>query len=193
MDRKLPPKGLRPSRVPGRVSLGDSDQGSAVGDPPPAARRGIGSASRPVSLKGAALRLLSRREFSRHELAQRLRSKAESPEALERVLDEVQARKFQSDDRFTENLVRRRAGQYGARRIEFELEQHRIDPALASKTLAELSGTERERALAIWQRRFDSSVADLAEKAKQYRFLAQRGFDGDTINWVLKQAVKPLC
>lgn len=147
----------------------------------------------PVSLKGAALRLLSRREFSRHELAQRLRPKAESAEALEQVLDEVQARQFQSDDRFTESLVHRRAHQFGARRIEYELEQHRIDPATAARTLASLSASERERALAIWQRRFDVAATDLNERARQYRFLAQRGFDGDTIAWVLKEVRKPLC
>ncbi len=145
-----------------------------------------------MSLKGAALRLLSRREFSRHELAARLRPKAESPEALEQVLDEVQARKFQSDDRFTESLVHRRSHQFGMRRIEFELEQHRIAPATAANTLARLSITERDRALAVWQRRFASPASDVNEKAKQYRFLAQRGFDGDTISWVLKQVQKPL-
>lgn len=145
-------------------------------------------AARPVSLKAAALRLLSRREFSRHELAQRLRPKAESPEELERVLDELVARKFQSDDRFTESLVHRRANQFGARRIEFELEQHRIAAPVAAQTVAKLAPSERERALAVWQRRFGAPAADLAEKAKQYRFLAQRGFEAETISWVLKQA-----
>jgi regulatory protein len=169
------------------------------------------------SLKGAALRLLSRREFSRHELGQRLRSKAESVEALEQVLDDVQARKLQSDERFTESLVHRRAHQFGARRIEYELDQHRIDPVTATITLAALVGTERERALAVWRRRFEATASgrdnsgeqngdkngdenarqdkqpNTNEKARQYRFLAQRGFDGDTISWVLKEVRKPLC
>ncbi len=157
------------------------------------------------SLKGAALRLLSRREFSRHELGQRLRSKAESVAALEQVLDDVQARRLQSDERFTESLVHRRAQQFGARRIEYELDQHRIDPVTATRTLAVLVGTERERALAVWRRRFEAAARDsdkngnqakypnTNEKARQYRFLAQRGFDSDTISWVLKEAHKPLC
>lgn len=192
MDRKPPLKGSFSGRRSGRGSDGglENEAGAKRNGLEP--RGGKASSARPVSLKGAALRLLSRREFSRHELAARLRPKAESPEALEQVLDEVQARKFQSDDRFTESLVHRRSHQFGMRRIEFELEQHRIAPATAANTLARLSITERDRALAVWQRRFASPASDVNEKAKQYRFLAQRGFDGDTISWVLKQVQKPL-
>lgn len=146
-------------------------------------------AARPaLSLKAIALRLLSRREFSRHELATRLAPRAQNAEELQQVLDDVQARRFQSDERFTESLVHRRAPQFGARRIEFELDNHRIDAATAARTVAELAASERERALAVWQRKFSAPAHDLNEKARQYRFLAQRGFEAETISWVLRQA-----
>lgn len=147
--------------------------------------------SRPVSLKAAALALLARREYSRHELAQRLAGRAESPEELERVLDEIQARNFQSDARFVESLVHRRAGQFGIRRIAYEIERHRIGAADAAGRLAELGGSERERALAVLRRRFSAPPVDLAEKGRQYRFLAQRGFDSETIRWAMKAATTP--
>lgn len=51
-----------------------------------------------------------------------------------------------------------------------------------------LAGTEFDRALLVWRRKFGAPPADLAERARQYRFLAQRGFDGETIGRVFRAA-----
>jgi regulatory protein len=45
--------------------------------------------------------------------------------------------------------------------------------------------TELERATAVWQRRFGSPAAEPAERARQMRFLAGRGFEGDVIRRVV--------
>ena len=142
----------------------------------------------PISLQARALRLLSQREHSRFELARKLAAHAVDDDELNRVLDFVTARRFQSDARFAQSVVHRREGQFGRRRIEFELAQHGLEPLQVQSALANLGGSEKERALKVWQKRFSAPAGSLEDKAKQYRFLAQRGFDGDVISWVLAQA-----
>jgi regulatory protein len=51
--------------------------------------------------------------------------------------------------------------------------------------VAELRNTELARARAVWQKKFDHPPEDAAERAKQMRFLASRGFGGDTIHRVV--------
>lgn len=140
-----------------------------------------------VSLKARALQLLARREHSRLELQRKLAPHAESPDELERVLNELEQDGLASPQRFAESLVRRRVGRFGLRRIEQELGTHRLDPEVADPVLDRLRGTERERALDAWRRRFGVPAGDAAERARQHRFLAQRGFTGEAIAWVLKR------
>lgn len=145
--------------------------------------------ARSLSLRARALNLLANREHSRSELHRKLSPHAESDEQIEALLDEFQRVGYLSEQRFAESLVRRRALRYGRRFIEQELGQHRVPDEVAAPLLRELAQGERERALALWGKRFGHPPADLAERARQHRFLAQRGFDADTVAWVLRQAV----
>jgi regulatory protein len=52
--------------------------------------------------------------------------------------------------------------------------------------LAQARSTELQRAQAVWLRRYGAPAATAAERAKQMRFLAGRGFTGDTIRRVVK-------
>ncbi len=142
-----------------------------------------------LSLKGRALRLLAQREHSRLELTRKLGSHAESPEQLDRVLDELERAGLASAQRFAESLAHRRASRFGLRRIEQELGAHRLDAAVAGPVLDRLRGSERERALDAWRKRFGTPAGDAAERARHHRFLAQRGFAADAIGWVLRHGV----
>ena len=51
--------------------------------------------------------------------------------------------------------------------------------------LASLRGTEVERARDVWRRKFGMLPSDAAQRAKQARFLAARGFGGEVIRRVL--------
>jgi regulatory protein len=139
-----------------------------------------------LSLKGRALRLLAQREHSRLELQRKLGAHAESPEQLDKALDELQQGGFLSPQRFAESLAHRRAERFGLRRIEHELGTHRLDPAVSAPVVQRLRETERERALAAWRKRFGEPPADAAERARHQRFLAQRGFTADAIGWVMR-------
>jgi regulatory protein len=144
-----------------------------------------------LSLKGRALKLLSQREHSRLELGCKLAPHAESADEIEPLLDALERDGFLSSQRFAQSLVHRRAPRFGLRRIEQELGAHRLDPAVAGPVLRGLRDTERERALLAWRKRFGESAADPAERARQHRFLAQRGFTGDAIHWVLRHGAAP--
>lgn len=137
------------------------------------------------SLKGRALRLLSGREHSRAELERKLQQFEEEPGSLALALDELVAKGFISEQRVLESVVNRRAAKLGASRIQQELQAKGLDRQVVSEAVAELRSTELARARAVWQKKFDHPPADAAERAKQMRFLASRGFGGDTIHRVV--------
>jgi regulatory protein len=141
-----------------------------------------------LSLKGRALRLLSQREHSRLELSRKLAAHAESPEQLETLLDALEQEKWLSAERFAQSVAHRRGERFGVRRIQQELQAHRLEPGVTTEVLDALSQSERERAFAIWARRFGVLATEPIERARQQRFLLQRGFSGDTITWVLRRA-----
>jgi regulatory protein len=138
------------------------------------------------SLKGRALGYLSRREYSRAELSRKLVPFVEEADSLETLLDTLEREGWLSNERFVESVVHRRAGRMGASRIVDELKRHAVGDALIRQTGEKLSGTEIARARAVWSRKYGTPPANPAERAKQSRFLAARGFSGGTIAKVLK-------
>ncbi|WP_332814839.1 recombination regulator RecX [Ramlibacter sp.] len=138
-----------------------------------------------LSLKGRALRLLGGREHSRAELERKLEPHEQEPGQLQRVLDELQAKGFISEQRVVESVLHRRAGKLGAGRIRQELQQKGIADELVAQAVQQLRATELDRARQVWQRRFAAPPQDAAERARQSRFLAARGFGGEVIRRVL--------
>ncbi len=144
------------------------------------------------SLKGRALRLLSNREHSRKELERKLAGHEESPGELQKALDELQAKGFISDERAAESVIHRRASRLGMGRLKQELQAKGLDAALVADAMQRLKGTELERAREVWRRRFGGDPPrDAAERAKQSRFLAARGFGGEVIRKVVAGAGAP--
>ncbi|QJP72684.1 recombination regulator RecX [Burkholderia glumae] len=138
------------------------------------------------SLKGRALDYLSRREYSRSELARKLAPHVGEGDAPEALLDALEHEGWLSDARFTESLVHRRASRLGTARILGELRRHAVDGALVESVGEQLRETEFSRAQAVWRKKFGSLPATPAERAKQARFLASRGFSSATIVKLLK-------
>ena len=141
--------------------------------------------SPPLSLKGRALAALARREYSRLELARKLRPHAESAEQLDAVLDTLEAAKLLSNARFAESLAHRRAERFGVARVKQELKSHQLAPELIAEQVDHLRGSEFERARAVWQKRFGELPLDAQARARQMRFLAARGFSADVIRRVV--------
>ncbi|HEY1996444.1 recombination regulator RecX [Paraburkholderia sp.] len=151
------------------------------------AKDGSDKSRRPVrSLKGRALGYLSRREYSRAELSRKLAPFVEEADSLETLLDSLEKEGWLSDSRFAESLLHRRASRLGANRIVGELKRHAVGQTLIEEASAQLRETELARALAVWRKKFDQLPQTPAERAKQARFLAARGFSGATIGKILK-------
>ncbi len=157
------------------------------------------------SLKARALRLLSMREYSRKGLEAKLTESAAkilkgSPELLEgegipaakplsiqiqEVLDDFEARGWLSDQRFAQSLVRRRSERFGARKIQDELERAGVDARESAELIKSLKETEFQRAQDLWQRKFGVVAQEQKERARQYRFLASKGFSSDVVSRVV--------
>ncbi|MFN5349657.1 MAG: recombination regulator RecX [Polaromonas sp.] len=141
-----------------------------------------------LSLKGRALRLLSGREHSRAELERKLAAHEEVPGQLAAVLDELQAKDFISQTRVIESVINRRQAKMGASRIKGELQRKGLDAEKVAEAMDGLKATELERAREVWRKKFDSKTdagTSPADKAKQMRFLAARGFGADAIRRVV--------
>jgi regulatory protein len=144
------------------------------------------------SVKGRALAHLARREHSRAELERKLAAKVQdqpdrSAEAqITRALDELAARGLQSDARAAESVLNTLGARYGSRRIEQALRLRGLGPELTAGAVEQARRTDLERARAIWQRRFGMPAANPAERAKQARFLAARGFPAEVVRQVVR-------
>lgn len=141
----------------------------------------------PLSLKGRALRLLSGREYSRFELERKLGQFEEELGALAKALDEFQAKGFINEQRVVESVLNRRSAKLGTARIRQELQGKGLAPEAVQDAVAQLRATEVDRAREVWRKKFGEPAADSAERGKQMRFLASRGFGGDAIRKVVAE------
>ncbi len=141
----------------------------------------------PRELKARALRLLMRREHGRDELTRKLLEHAESAAAVEVLLDELVRRKLLSEDRMAEARATTLSRKFGASRIRHDLRAKGIGDETIARVTAEAASTEVARATEIWKKKFRAPAANPAERAKQMRFLAARGFSFDTIKKVFAE------
>lgn len=145
------------------------------------------SVRRGPSLKARAVSFLSRREHSRAELARKLQRHCDDADQIAAVLDSLQQEGWLSDERYAQSMVRRRGGSHGTARVVQELRRGGVDDGLIRGVRAELQGSEYQRALSVWQKRYAGKPATTAaERAKQARFLAARGFSGEVISKIVR-------
>ena len=91
---------------------------------------------------------------------------------------------YLSQARFIESRINARQGRYGNLRIRQELKQHGV--ALDAEGRQALQLTEFDRAKEVWRKKFDAPAADAAERVRQIRFLAGRGFSLDVVQRVVR-------
>ena len=143
----------------------------------------------PRSLFARAVTLLARRDYSRAELAARLRrtlTEADDPGEVERVLDALERDKLLSDERYAGTLTRTRSARFGDARVRYDLKAAGVKADTVDRAVASLKGTEVERARAVWSRRFGELPTTQEERGRQARFLQARGFSSETIRKVLR-------
>ncbi len=138
-------------------------------------------------VRRVAMDLLSRREHARRELHRKLAARGFAESLIEPVLDGLARDGLQSDARYLESAVSRAAGRgKGPQYIRSWLRSRgvtggAVDAALADSDVdwLELAGTVRRRKFG------EAPPSDYAARAKQARFLAQRGFDAELIHRLL--------
>lgn len=136
-----------------------------------------------VELRVRALRHLARREHSRAELARKLARHAESPAALQFLLDELEGKQQLSDQRYAEARAHWLSRKYGAARIRQDLKAHGVAEAVADRVSNE---GDLAKAKAILARKYRSAPAGREEIARRARFLQSRGFSYETIRGALR-------
>ena len=131
--------------------------------------------------------MLARREHARGELAFKLAARGAGADAIERVLDALEAQGVLSEERFTEQyVVSRRARGHGPRRIREELRRRGVDDAVARESVGEDHEFWSEQASqALFKRFGEVAPADDREWARQARFLERRGFTTEQIRSAL--------
>ena len=140
----------------------------------------------PVSIRRAAMNLLARREHGHVELARKLKLRGADAHMIEVELQRLTEDGLLSEERYLESYVRSRANEgRGPMRIREELTQRGLARADVDQALSEAQVDWDERMRELWQRRFDGQIVDIKDKAKQSRFLAQRGYALDAIRSLL--------
>lgn len=148
----------------------------------------------PVSIRRSAMNLLARREHGHVELARKLRLRGADAAMIEVELQRLTEDGLLSEERYLESYIRSRANAgRGPMRIREELAQRGLSRELIEQALDEADIDWQAQMHDLWQRRFSGQCADLKEKAKQGRFLAQRGYAMDAIRRLLDRQSTVYC
>jgi len=134
-----------------------------------------------------ALRFLARREHSELELRHKLIGRNFTDAIVDAVVIQLVDQGLLSDQRFAEVYARGRFERgYGPLRIRAELRERGVSNDLTQQMLAGLSRFWVESASRQRSKRFGRQMPnDYRERARQMRFLQQRGFTSDQIQAVL--------
>ena len=108
--------------------------------------------------------------------------------AVEAVLSSLQAQKLLSDARFVQEFVAARVRRgSGPLKIREELRGRGVTGELVEEALMGLKAGSAEGAAAARRKRFGSALPkDMPDRARQARFLQQRGFSMEDIRKALK-------
>lgn len=138
-------------------------------------------------LRARALRLLARREYSRHELERKLALYTENPDEIPELLDDFERRGWLSERRVVAQVLASRRRRFGAQRIAYELRQKGVSESAVAGAQLQLQESELDAARAVWARKFGCLPRNAAERARQVRFMQGRGFAFEIVMRIIKQ------
>ena len=141
---------------------------------------------REISLRERALAMLARREHTRAEMTRKLAPHCEFPEQIEQLLDALAARGWLSEVRFAESRAHTLARKFGSRKIEYDLRSRGVSAEVVEHAVERALTQELDNCRAAWQRKFGVLPQSAAERGRQMRFLAGRGFSAEAVRQVLK-------
>ena len=143
------------------------------------------STPEPGELRERALRLLARREHSRFELARKLGQTGFDSQSIVALLDEFENKNWLSDRRFAESYVADHRARAGSVKLAYDLRQRGVSDTITEDVLSKNRDSELERAREVWRKKFGLPPADTLEKARQMRFMQNRGFALELVRRVI--------
>jgi regulatory protein len=132
-------------------------------------------------LRSYAFAVLTRREYSKADLIEKLGLYAMDRDEVLKLVDELAKENYQSDQRVAEIMLssQKRKGK-GPNRIKLALKSKKIDASLIQEELKETDWNEQVYQLKV--KKYGTKVEKEPKlKAKQIRFLMYRGFEMDAI------------
>lgn len=132
-------------------------------------------------LRSYAFAVLTRKEYSKADLIEKLALYAVDRDEVIKLVDELASENYQSDQRVAEMMLssQKRKGK-GPNRIKMALKSKKIDSNLIQDELKETDWNEQAYQLKV--KKFGLDVEKEPKlKAKQIRFLMYRGFEMDAI------------
>lgn len=134
------------------------------------------------SARAVAMDYLARREHSRAELKNKLSKKDFSEVEIEAALDGLQQENLQNDARFTEFYIYSHANQgNGPLKIKQGLLRSGVSDEVIEQLMQDAEVDWHACIKRVWVKKFAEYPSTMKEKARQQRFLQQRGFGFDLI------------
>lgn len=139
-----------------------------------------------------ALYLLGLRDYSCHELEQKLYTEA-TPEIAAAVVERLQEVGLLDDERYAARLARSlsEGKHYPRRRIEQELRRRGISNGLIQTVVSDLDGEDFEQALALLQKKYYNKLNDPDSRRRVIAALARRGFSYGAIRRAMDEMGAP--
>lgn len=141
-----------------------------------------------IELCKRAIALLARREYSKLELRQKLINRGYKPSEVEALIMLLADQGLQSDERYTEALIRQRiTSGFGPHRILAELKNRGISDSLVDQYLPQDDAFWWDILSRFCEKKYQLRGLNLTEKnsVRLFRFLMQRGFDSELIyRWI---------
>ena len=136
-----------------------------------------------------AVDYLARREHSRHELRHKLADRDYTETEIDQALQRLQEKDLQSDERFASSYVSSRYDRgHGPYKIIMELKQRGVDEHMATDIVYDEQYDWFDKALQVYEKKYGSSeISDYNDRLKRSRFLQQRGFSTEHIQYAMTQ------
>jgi regulatory protein len=136
------------------------------------------------------MRLLARRDYPSKLLRNRLGEAGFDPSAVDEAVTDLEDARYVNDERYIDSAVAGRASRgQGPVRIGLELVRQGCPKDLVEAAVRRDDPEWTQRAIALRQRRFGrEGITQAKERARQVRFLLQRGFTSAQVRCALATA-----
>lgn len=139
-----------------------------------------------VEIRRTILHWLGRRDYSQHEIIQKLRLKKYPADSCKTVVAQLASAGLINEQRFTENYTHWRQGKgFGPIRIMQELQARGIPAEMIAEHIKITDNAWLIAAQGVWRKHFKSVPSDIKLRFKQMRFLQYRGFTREQIEYAL--------